>query len=171
MLIIFIIITGMQAIKHTDFIVGTAEESKHDDWESNMRTLTLVNSNIGPITGVLCAGYFLHVIGVPILRNAKEPKNNDRDLFLGYFFVFLSYLILGVLGYIGFIGVNFTPYFEAHWTALTAGGVDQNCMNMFSYKDGVAFVVRLSILLMILSGYPIIHYFTEKLLENLLCRN
>ena len=44
-------------------------------------------------------------------------------------------------------------------------------MNMFSYKDGVAFVVRLSITLMILSGYPIIHFFTEKLLEDLLYSN
>ena len=41
-------------------------------------------------------------------------------------------------------------------------------MNMFAYTDGVAFIVRLSIFLMILSGYPIIHYFTEKQLENLL---
>ena len=40
---------------------------------------------------------------------------------------------------------------------------------MFSYKDKSAFAVRLAILLMILSGYPIIHFFTEKLLEDLFC--
>ena len=100
------------------------------------------------------------------MRNAKKPENNERDLFLGYFFVFLSYCILGVLGYIGFIGVNFTTYYEENM-ALLGGNINQNCMNMFDYKDKVAFGVRLSIFLMILSGYPIIHFFTEKLYENL----
>ena len=112
MLIGFIVKTGLVAGTNTDFVTGTPEQAKLDDWETDMRTLTLVNSNIGPITGVLCAGYFLHVIGVPILRNAKEPQNNDRDLFLGYFFVFVSYLTLGVLGYIGFAGVDFTAYYQ-----------------------------------------------------------
>ena len=40
-------------------------------------------------------------------------------------------------------------------------------MNMFDYKDVVAFIVRLSILLMILSGYPLMHYFVVKLLESI----
>ena len=112
MLIGFIVKTGIVASTNTDFVTGTSEEAKQDNFETDIRTLTLVNSNIGPITGVLCAGYFLHVIGVPILRNAKEPQNNDRDLFLGYFFVFISYLTLGVLGYIGFAGVDFTAYYQ-----------------------------------------------------------
>lgn len=83
-----------------------------------------MNANFAPVAGLLCAGYFLHVIGVPILRNAKEPKNNDRDLFLGYFFVFLSYLVIGVLGYIGFIGFNFAAYFEGNSTSATAGEIN-----------------------------------------------
>ena len=73
MLIGFIVKTGLVANTNTEFIFGTPESAKQDDWETEMRTLTLINSNIGPIMGVLCAGYFLHVIGVPILRNAKDP--------------------------------------------------------------------------------------------------
>ena len=38
---------------------------------------------------------------------------------------------------------------------------------MFNYKDMIAFIVRLSIFLMILSGYPLMHYFVGKLMENL----
>ena len=127
----------------------------------------MVNNNFAPVAGVLCAGYFLHVVGVPILRNAKEPKNNERDLFIGYFLVFISYLILGGLGYIGFIGFNFAGYFEDVRATATAGLINQNCMNMFPYTDVVAFIVRLSIFFMILSGYPLMHYFVGKLLESL----
>ena len=72
----------------------------------------MINANFAPVAGILCCGYFLHVIGVPILRNAKNPTNNERDLFIGYVLVFFSYLILGAMGYIGFIGLNFTTYFE-----------------------------------------------------------
>ena len=84
----------------------------------------MVNSNFAPVAGILCAGYFLHVIGVPILRSAKEPKNNNRDMFLGYFFVFLTYLILGSLGYVGFIGFNFAAYYEGMNGTEKAGIID-----------------------------------------------
>ena len=40
-------------------------------------------------------------------------------------------------------------------------------MTMFPYTDVAAFIVRLSIFLMILSGYPLIHYFVGKLIETL----
>ena len=84
----------------------------------------MANPTFAPVAGILCPGYFLHVVGVPILRSAKEPKNNERDLFLGYFFVFLSYFILGALGYIGFIGFDFADYFEGIKFSLTAGQID-----------------------------------------------
>ena len=41
-------------------------------------------------------------------------------------------------------------------------------MNMFPYTDVAAFIVRFAIFLMILSGYPLMHYFVIKLLESLL---
>ena len=44
-------------------------------------------------------------------RSAENPEKNNRDFFLGYLFVFISYIILGVLGYIGFMGVNFSDYY------------------------------------------------------------
>ena len=121
LLILFIVIKGLQSFSNTDFMIGTAEQSSQTDWQTSLRTVTMINGNFSPIAGVLCAGYFLHVIGVPILRNAKEPKNNDRDLFYGYFLVFLSYLAIGGLGYIGFIGFNFAVYFQDNIGSTTAG--------------------------------------------------
>ena len=121
LLIVYIIIKGFQSFANTDFMIGTPEESNVTDWSTSLRTITLANANFAPVAGILCGGYFLHVIGVPILRNAKEPKNNKRDLFIGYFFVFISYIIIGGLGYIGFIGYNFRDYFQRVDTSLTAG--------------------------------------------------
>ena len=133
-----------------------------------MRTITLASDNFAPVAGIFCCGYFLHNIGVPIIRTAKNPQNNKRDVFLGYFFVFISYTLLGALGYIGFIGFNFADYFQEVQGTSKAGIIDQNCMIMFPYTHVVAFVIRLMIFFAIFTGYPIIHYFIVKLIEQLL---
>lgn len=54
------------------------------------------------LLGILGGGYYLHNISLPIFRNSKNPENNIRDAFIGYFLVFLSYVSCGVLGYYGF---------------------------------------------------------------------
>ena len=64
----------------------------------------MFKSNYGPLMGILGGGYYLHNITLPIIRNSKEPKNNVRDVFIGYFFVFLSYSICGIFGSFGFQG-------------------------------------------------------------------
>lgn len=55
--------------------------------------------------GMMSGGFYLHNISIPILKNAANPKNNVRDVFIGYTLAFISYLCCGVLGYIGYIGV------------------------------------------------------------------
>ncbi len=54
--------------------------------------------------GILGGGYYLHNITLPIVRNSKKPENNVRDVFIGYFLVFLSYVICGTFGSFGFSG-------------------------------------------------------------------
>lgn len=81
----------------------------------------MVNSNFSPLAGILGLGYFLHTCSLPIVRSAAQPEKTDRDMFLGYFFVFVSYLLIGTLGYIGFIGTNFSDYFEVMAGTNTAG--------------------------------------------------
>ena len=111
MLIIFIIVTGIKAFTNTEFIVGSTMSSESTDWSTGLRTLTMVNSNFSPLAGILGLGYFLHTCSLPIVRSAARPEKTDRDMFLGYFFVFISYLFIGTLGYIGFIGTNFSDYY------------------------------------------------------------
>ena len=55
------------------------------------------------------------------MRSAARPENSERDLFLGYISVFISYIILGSLGYIGFIGFDFAAYYESKEGEATAG--------------------------------------------------
>jgi hypothetical protein len=54
--------------------------------------------------GILGGGYFLHNIMLPIVKNARHPENNMRDVLIGYFMVYISYSICGTLGYFGFTG-------------------------------------------------------------------
>ena len=67
----------------------------------------MFNLNFAPLAGDLCTGYFLHTCSLSVLRASKNPENTNRDLFLGYFLVFISYAIVGLFGYIGFIGSEF----------------------------------------------------------------
>ncbi len=62
----------------------------------------MFNSNYKALVGILCGGYYLHNISLPIYRNSKHPEKNVRDIFIGFFLVFLSYATCGILGYYGF---------------------------------------------------------------------
>ena len=90
------------------------EQSNDTVWEDNKRTLVLFNNNFPQLLGVLCAGYFLHTCSLSIVRSSKNPEKNTRDVFIGYFMVFISYAICGSLGYIGFMGTDFKAYFISH---------------------------------------------------------
>ena len=121
MLIVFIIFTGIMAFTNTEFMIGSAQVADSTDWSTGLRTLTMTNSNFSPLAGILGLGYFLHTCSLPIVRSAAKPENNDRDMFLGYLFVFISYIIIGTLGYIGFIGTDFSDYYVGNLGTDTEG--------------------------------------------------
>ena len=54
--------------------------------------------------GQMNAGFYFHNLAIPILKNSENKANNSRDVFIGYFLAFLSYLACGLIGYIGFSG-------------------------------------------------------------------
>ena len=76
-----------------------------------VRTIVLFTANFSPLASILGTGYYLHTCAVPILRNAKNPEHNTRNMFIGYTIVFVSYLLIGCLGYYSFIGLLFRKYF------------------------------------------------------------
>ena len=134
----------------------------------SVRTIVLFTANFSPLASILNIGFYLHTCAVPILRNAKKPQNNSRNLFIGYSIVFLSYVLIGSLGYYGMIGSVFTKYFVKEKAGKHAGEINQNCLDMFQYSSGLAFVVRLAIFMLLFSTYPMLNLMIRTHLLNLL---
>lgn len=57
--------------------------------------------------GILGGGFYFHNISLSVVRNARNPENNVRDVFLGYLATFLTYVLCGTLGCYGFTGSHF----------------------------------------------------------------
>ena len=109
---------------------------------------------------------------MPIIRSAKNPENNDRNVFLGYFFVYLSYAIFGILGYIGFLGFDFSTYFVSNFDSKSQRSlINPNCLNMFDYASIPAFLLRIAVFLLLFTTYPLVAYFLNDILLKLLFRN
>ena len=132
---------------------------------SHSKTIYLFNTNFTPLAGVLGLGYFLHPCSISVIRQNENQGNNLRDLSIGYFLVFLTYLVIGVAGYFGFIGSNFSEYMVHadydNWP------IAQNCIVMFKNTDIKAFVLRFVILILTMSTFPIINFFFTSLLIKL----
>ncbi len=109
-LMLSIIGVGIYGCTNTDYIVWT---EKHEQiWESHTRGLYWARPEFNHLAGILCVGFFLHTVSMPILKSNKNQKNNIRDLTIGYLCVLLSYVICGVMGYIGFVGYAFRKKYE-----------------------------------------------------------
>ena len=113
MFVLGLITIGAWGFHTTEYQIGTTLENKATVWDNleGVRTIVLFTANFSPLSSLLNTGYYLHTCAVPILRNAKKPEHNTRNLFLGYSFVFLSYVLIGAMGYVGFIGTMFKAYY------------------------------------------------------------
>jgi hypothetical protein len=67
----------------------------------------MIGSHYAKLMGILGGGFYFHNISLPVIRGNKNPENNVRDVFIGYFLVFITYCLAGVLGYYGFVGSTF----------------------------------------------------------------
>ena len=127
----------------------------------------MFNTNFTPLAGVLGLGYFMHPCVIPIIRKNRVHENNERDLSIAYFLVFLVYLTIGVTGYYGFMGSDFNNY------ALTADPLNwpiaQNCIIMFNNTDIIPFIIRLVILTLTISSFPILNNLITSLVVKM-CR-
>lgn len=123
-MIIFVVGQGLNSLKTTNFKIVSHPPPGYSDLTNqqlqlNERHLFMFNSNFAPLAGMLGIGYFLHPIALPIVRSNRNQRNNRRDVFLGYLFTFLSYIVIAIFGYIGFSGTYFTEY------ALRAEGLNK----------------------------------------------
>ena len=102
--IIFVCCVGFYGFSNTEYFIFAVPPTNTADPSPQ---IVMFSSNFGPLMGILGGGYYLHNITLPIVRNAKNPKNNNRDLFIGYLMAFISYAGCGLLGYFGFSGSLF----------------------------------------------------------------
>lgn len=93
---------GIYSLTITKYDISN-EENNFADPDST-RHLGLFKSDFGPLAGMMCLGYYLHNCVIPILKNAANPRKNNRDMFIGYSLVFISYVAVGIVGYVGFSG-------------------------------------------------------------------
>ena len=115
MFVIGIVVLGIFSWYNTEYQIGTTEDNQLTKWDlknlQGIRTVVLFTANFAPLASLLNIGFFLHTMAVPILKHAKHPENNTRNLFVGYTIVFISYMVIGAVGYFSFIGTTFKNYF------------------------------------------------------------
>jgi hypothetical protein len=102
MIISYIIGYGIYGLVSTDYTISTSYYDSMPPWN-----VMLFNVKFAPLMGILGGGYYLHNITLPIMKNAKYPEKNARNLFIGYLLVFISYCISGTFGLFGFKGEYF----------------------------------------------------------------
>lgn len=114
---VFVIIYGFLALGNTTYQIRADEAASLEagklwvDPSTDVQDILLFNSHFSNLGGIMGAGYFLHQFCLPVLQKAKEPEKTSRNLFIGYFAAFLTYVLVGVFGYYAFSGRNFKDIF------------------------------------------------------------
>lgn len=107
-IITFIITVGITGLRNCDYEYTLYKDNNGADYVPNnllpdgKTEILLFGSAYSHLMGVLGGGFYLHNISLPIYRASKNPKNNVRDMFLGFSVVCMSYIICGTLGALGF---------------------------------------------------------------------
>ena len=106
-LILFVYYTGIKSMFNTTFdhsyIYNKGISPSH---------ISLFGPDPSILAGALSLGYYTHNFIIPVMKNNENQRNNRRDLFLGYFLVFLTYSSLGIAGYYGFNGSDFYNHYS-----------------------------------------------------------
>ncbi|CDW86646.1 UNKNOWN [Stylonychia lemnae] len=145
-IILFLIGVGVSALQDTNFeVVETYDNSQQNDIESESYTLQLYSLQFAPLMGIMNGGFYFHNLAIPILKNSSKKENNARDVFFGYFLALLSYLACGLLGYIGFSGKQFNHQ-----------PIEQNCLNMFTPNNPMAFIIRGCVAFLLITLFPLL---------------
>ena len=109
--LIFMIYTGISSLVNNNLHF----EYKENIEGSKDRNLFLFGQHPGLMAGTFSLGYFCHSFILPLMKNNRNQENNQRDLFIGYICVTITYITVGIMGYIGFSGSEFSPDFKDNW--------------------------------------------------------
>jgi amino acid permease len=167
-LIIFIIGFGFYGFASTHYEIEPASFNipPYTD-KDGPRYIKLFNADFSPLAGALGIGYFLHTVSLDIVRNNANQEKNERDVFLGYLLVGFTYISVGIMGSIGFVGSYFSEFYINNKTQT----MEQNCMNMFDVKDGLAFAMRFALFALLFCCFPLINHFLRTMVLALFYRD
>lgn len=113
LVILFICGMGFYAFGNTSYTTNQTTfdtyltESEVDPSIPYLAFVALFGKQFAKLMGILGGGFYFHNISLPVIRGNRNPENNVRDIFIGYFLVFVTYCLAGVLGYYGFLGSVF----------------------------------------------------------------
>lgn len=113
LIILFVCGVGIYGFIDTVYTTSETEFQQYEQQISEGLTpdylalIYLVNSHFAKLMGILGGGFYFHNISLPVIKNAKNKQKTVRDIFIGYFLVFITYTLAGVLGYYGFVGKTF----------------------------------------------------------------
>ena len=153
-ILLFILSYGFYSFGNTNFKIS----NEKNDFSSKERNISLFRSSFNSLAGMMTLGYYLHNIALSITKENANPKNNTRDVFLGYFMVFLSYSLVGTLGYLGFSGYKFDKDIRE----------TQNLLLMFEATYVPAFLVRITCFLQMFSVYPMLFCITRNQFQSII---
>ena len=145
-LLIFILYRGIASLATDSFHIGYKENIKGN----NDRNLFLVGENIGLIAGTFSLGLFSHSFILPLMKNNRIQENNQRDLFLGYVCVTLTYMLVGIMGYIGFSGSDFSSTFEKNW------------FHFYKSDYYMILILRICNVIQLMTIFPILFFIIRK---------
>ncbi|EYC01927.1 hypothetical protein Y032_0103g3544 [Ancylostoma ceylanicum] len=104
--------------------------------------------NFPALTGMLTMSYFIHNAIITILRNQRNPKNNTRDLSIGYGLVAFSYIFVAFTFYAAF--------------PLERSCIHDNLLNNFRAAYPYSAVARVLILFQLITIMPLILFFIRS---------
>ncbi|CAB4016815.1 sodium-coupled neutral amino acid transporter 9-like, partial [Paramuricea clavata] len=112
-----------------------------------------IKSSFPALSGTLTLAFFIHNCVLSITRYQKYPKNNDRDVFLAYVLVGLTYSLVGFVFYLAY-------------PKNKSSCIDQILLENFSPSDGMAFGVRLVFLFQLITVLPLLVYIIRIQIMN-----
>ena len=116
--------------------------------------IRLSGSEYGPLMGILAGGYYFHNIALVVCKDARNPENNVRDVFLGFLFTCLTYIISGITGYYGYVGSAFA--FSINAEDNTTHEIEENSLNMFKTNSLLGTIIRISDILQLIAVYVMV---------------
>ena len=78
-----------------------------------------LNSDCFVLAGLLSISFYIHGMILPIIKSAKNPQNNVRNVVIGYVLVGLSYSIVGAVGYL------------AYWNSPTVSEIPEEFLQIY----------------------------------------